>query len=95
VPGTTQTARRMVDSGLMAVFQDAGALILPSGCGPCCGGTGAPLGSGEVSICTAAVNDAGRMGAKDAEIYLASPATVAASAVSGRITDPRSLSAAN
>jgi 3-isopropylmalate/(R)-2-methylmalate dehydratase large subunit len=92
VPGTTQTARRMVDDGLMAVFQDAGAIVLPSGCGPCSGGTMGPLGSGEVSICTAAVNSAGRMGAKDADIYLGSPATVAASAINGRITDPRSMS---
>lgn len=92
VPGTTQSAKRMVDEGLMSVFQDAGAIILPSGCGPCSGGTGAPLGSGEVSISTAAVNAAGRMGAKDADIYLGSPATVAASAVSGRITDPRTVS---
>jgi homoaconitase/3-isopropylmalate dehydratase large subunit len=89
VPGTTQSARRMVDDGLMAVFQDAGAIILPSGCGPCAGGTMGPLGSGEVSISTAAVNTAGRMGAKDADIYLGSPATVAASALRGRITDPR------
>ena len=45
--------------------------------------------SKEVSICTATANAAGRFGAKDAEIYLGSPATVAASAVAGRITDPR------
>jgi 3-isopropylmalate/(R)-2-methylmalate dehydratase large subunit len=49
----------------------------------------APLASGEVSICTAATNSTGRMGAADAEIYLASPLTVAVSAVTGRITDPR------
>jgi len=47
------------------------------------------LDSGEVSVCTATANGAGRFGAKDADIYLGSPATVAASAVTGEITDPR------
>jgi homoaconitase/3-isopropylmalate dehydratase large subunit len=89
VPGTVASAKRIVDDGLMKIFQDAGAIVLPSGCGPCTKGTMAPLASGEVSICTAATNSAGRMGAKDAEIYLASPATVACSAVNGKISDPR------
>ncbi len=89
VPGTTATAARMVEDGLMRVFQEAGAVVLPAGCGPCSRGTMAPLASGEVSISTGATNVAGRMGAKDAEIYLASPATVACSAVAGKITDPR------
>jgi len=75
----------------MKIFQAAGAIVLPSGCGPCTKGTMAPLASGEVSICTAATNSAGRMGAKDAEIYLASPATVACSAVNGKISDPRAF----
>jgi 3-isopropylmalate/(R)-2-methylmalate dehydratase large subunit len=89
VPGTVASARRMVAEGLMDIFQEAGAIILPAGCGPCTKGTGAPLAAGEVSICTAATNYAGRMGDKAAEIYLASPATVACSAVEGKITDPR------
>ena len=89
VPGTVKTAQRLASEGLLQVFQDAGAIILPSGCGPCSGGSMGPLGSGERSISTAAVNTHGRMGAKDAEIFLGSPATVAASAVCGRITDPR------
>jgi 3-isopropylmalate/(R)-2-methylmalate dehydratase large subunit len=92
VPGTPQSARRMVDEGLMSVFQEAGAIVMPSGCGPCNGGNMGPLGSMEVSISTAAVNTAGRMGAKDAAIYLGSPATVAASAIAGQITDPRAIS---
>ncbi len=91
VPGTQQSAKRLVDDGLMSVFMDAGAIMLPSGCGPCSGGTMGLLGSGEASISTAAVNTFGRMGAKDADIYLGSPATVAVSAVSGQITDPRSM----
>jgi 3-isopropylmalate/(R)-2-methylmalate dehydratase large subunit len=93
VPGTTASAKRAVDDGLMTIFQDAGAIVLPAGCGPCTRGTMAPLTSGEVSISTGATNTAGRMGAKDAEIYLASPATVACSAIAGRITDPREFAA--
>ena len=79
VPGSVQSAKRLVDDGLMSVFQEAGAMVLPSGCGPCAGGVLGPLHSGEVSISSAATNGAGRMGAKDAECYLGSPAIVAAS----------------
>lgn len=89
VPGSVDSARRMGVEGLLAVFQNAGAIVLPSGCGPCAGGSMAPLTSGETSISTAATNGAGRMGAKDASIYLGSPATVAASAVAGYIADAR------
>ena len=91
VPGTVASSKRMVEDGLMRIFQDAGAIVLPAGCGPCTKGTMAPLAPGEVSICTAATNTPGRMGAKDAEIYLASPATVACSAVQGKISDPRAF----
>jgi len=89
VPGTIAIAQRMMDNGLTKDFMDAGAIFLPAGCGPCAGGVGAPLGPGEVSISTAATNGAGRMGARDAECYLASPVTVTASALAGRIVDPR------
>ena len=89
VPGTVETAGRMARDGLTQRFLDAGAILLPPGCGPCAGGAGGPLASGEVSISTAATNGQGRMGAKDAHCYLGSPLTVAASAVAGRIADPR------
>lgn len=89
VPGTIAIAQKMMETGLTREFMDAGAIILPAGCGPCAGGVGAPLGPGEVSISTAATNGAGRMGAHDAECYLASPVTVTASAIAGRIVDPR------
>jgi 3-isopropylmalate/(R)-2-methylmalate dehydratase large subunit len=89
VPGTIAIAQKMMESGLTKDFMDAGALLLPAGCGPCAGGVGAPLGPGEVSISTAATNGPGRMGARDAECYLASPVTVTASAIAGRIVDPR------
>ena len=91
VPGTAQTARRMADDGLTQIFLDAGAIMLPPGCGPCAGGSMAPLGPGEVSIATAATNHAGRFGAHDGHIYLGSPLTVAASAIAGCLADPRPL----
>jgi homoaconitase/3-isopropylmalate dehydratase large subunit len=89
-PGTEDSARRLAREGLLELLLASGAIVLPPGCGPCAGGASGPLASGEVSISTAAVNTPGRMGAKDAEMFLASPATVAASAIAGRITDPRS-----
>jgi len=88
-PATEDSTRRLHREGLLDVFQEAGAFVLPAGCGPCASGRMGLLHSGEVSICTATANAAGRFGAKDADIYLGSPATVAASAVAGKITDPR------
>lgn len=89
VPGSEDSTKRLHREGLLDVFQQAGAFMLPAGCGPCASGRMGLLHSGEVSICTATANGAGRFGASDADIYLGSPATVAASAVSGSITDPR------
>lgn len=91
VPGTVEVAKRMADTGLLQKYMDAGAMCLPPGCGPCAGGAGGPLASGEVSLSTAATNGSGRMGAKDAQCYLGSPLTVMASALAGRIVDPRSV----
>jgi 3-isopropylmalate/(R)-2-methylmalate dehydratase large subunit len=89
VPGSEDSTQRLHQDGLLDVFQRAGAFVLPAGCGPCASGRMGLLHSGEVSICTATANAAGRFGARDADIYLGSPATVAASAVTGTITDPR------
>ena len=89
VPGTISIAEKMMEAGLTKQFMDAGAIFLPAGCGPCAGGIGAPLGPGEVSISTAATNGSGRMGSREAECYLASPVTVTASAIAGKIVDPR------
>jgi 3-isopropylmalate/(R)-2-methylmalate dehydratase large subunit len=89
VPGSEDSTRRLHREGLLDVFQQAGAFVLPAGCGPCASGRMGLLHSGERSICTATANGAGRFGATDAEIYLGSPATVAASAVTGAIADPR------
>jgi len=88
-PGSEMSTRRMLAEGLMQTFLDAGAVMLPAGCGPCNDAVIGPVHSGEVSISTAANNAAGRFGAKDAKLYLGSPATVAASAVAGHIADPR------
>jgi homoaconitase/3-isopropylmalate dehydratase large subunit len=89
VPGSVGTAQRLADDGLARVFMEAGAMVLPAGCGPCAGGLMAPLGAGEVSISTAATNHAGRFGAVAGQPYLGSPLSVAASALRGCITDPR------
>jgi 3-isopropylmalate/(R)-2-methylmalate dehydratase large subunit len=90
-PGSERSTRRLAADGLMQVFLDAGAVLLPAGCGPCNDAVVGPVHSGEVSISTAANNNAGRFGARDARLYLGSPATVAASAIAGKIADPRTI----
>ncbi|HEY9279221.1 MAG TPA: aconitase family protein, partial [Eoetvoesiella sp.] len=91
VPGSEASTRRLVKDGLMEIFLDAGAMLLPAGCGPCNDAVVGPVASGEVSISTATNNNKGRFGATDAKLYLGSPATVAASALAGVITDPRKI----
>lgn len=90
-PGSEATNRRLATEGLLGIFIEAGAVMLPPGCGPCNDAVIGPVHSGEVSISTATNNNAGRFGARDAKLYLGSPATVAASAVAGVITDPRNI----
>jgi 3-isopropylmalate/(R)-2-methylmalate dehydratase large subunit len=94
-PGSEQSTRRMFSEGLMQTFVEAGVILLPAGCGPCNDAVVGPLHTGEVSISTASNSNAGRFGAKDAKLFLGSPATVAASAVAGCITDPRTLTPLN
>jgi 3-isopropylmalate/(R)-2-methylmalate dehydratase large subunit len=91
-PGTQEIFRQAMAEGLIDIFSSAGAIITAPGCGPCAGGKIGSLGVGEVSINTGTRNDYGRLGARDAQIYLASPASVAAAAVAGCIVDPRELS---
>ncbi len=90
-PGSAASLQRMARENLLQTFIEAGAVMLPPGCGPCNDAVIGPVHAGEVSISTAANNNAGRFGARDAQLYLGSPATVAASAVAGVITDARSL----
>lgn len=93
VPGTEDSLKRLTRDGLMGTFLDAGAFVLPAGCGLCSSNPIGPLNAGEASISTASANERGRFrGSRDAEMYLGSPATVAASAVAGQITDPREMS---
>jgi 3-isopropylmalate/(R)-2-methylmalate dehydratase large subunit len=88
-PGTQQIASAAAEEGLIAIFISAGAMLTAPGCGPCAGGRISPIAKGEVSINTGTRNDYGRLGTREAEIYLGSPFTVAASAVAGKIIDPR------
>ena len=88
-PGTQEIMSEAESAGLLRLFAEAGAMITQPGCGPCAGGRIGGMANGETSINTGTRNDYGRLGAPDAEIYLGSAATVAASAVTGKITDPR------
>ena len=88
-PGSEESMKRMAREGLLQIFIEAGAVMLPPGCGPCNDAVVGPVHSREASISTAANNNFGRFGAKDAQLYLGSPATVAASAIAGEIADAR------
>ena len=91
LPASREVLLAAVEAGLVSDLVNAGATLLNPGCGPCLGAHQGCMAPGEVTISTANRNFKGRMGSKEAYIYLASPATVAASALKGVITDPRSV----
>jgi 3-isopropylmalate dehydratase large subunit len=88
-PTSKEIFSRMVRTGLYEIFADAGVIIIHSTCGPCTMHHLGVLCAGEVCISSSSRNHKGRMGSKESSIYVASPLTVAASAVEGKITDPR------
>jgi len=89
IPASWEVYREALKSGALAVLAEAGCVILNSGCGPCLGAHEGIMAAGEACLSTSNRNFRGRMGHRDSEIYLASPATAAATAVAGRIADPR------
>jgi len=90
-PASTRIAAQAAADGTLAALTEAGAILLASGCGACAGYGAGLLSEGEVCIASTARNFKGRMGATTAQVYLGSPFTVAASAVTGCIADPRPL----
>jgi 3-isopropylmalate/(R)-2-methylmalate dehydratase large subunit len=93
IPASQEVYRQAMQEGLLEIFTDANAIVCGSACGPCLGGHIGLLAAGETCVSSSNRNFIGRMGSTQASVYLASPATVAASAVTGKITSAQQLEA--
>lgn len=91
LPAAISIYKRAMENGLIKIFLDAGAVVGPPTCGACCGAHMGVLAKDEVCISTTNRNFPGRMGHVESQTYLSSPLVAAASAVTGKITDPRDL----
>lgn len=89
LPGSQKVYMEAAKEGLIEILAEAGAAISTSTCGACIGGHMGVLGENEICLSTTSRNFKGRMGASTAQVYLSSPATAAATAIEGKITDPR------
>jgi 3-isopropylmalate/(R)-2-methylmalate dehydratase large subunit len=89
VPATTEVWKMAMREGLLEIFADAGCVVSTATCGACLGGHMGVLGADETCLSTTNRNFVGRMGSPQSKVYLASPATAAATAITGVITDPR------
>jgi 3-isopropylmalate/(R)-2-methylmalate dehydratase large subunit len=91
IPATQDIYKQALKEGLIEIFADAGAVVAAGTCGPCLGGYMGVMGPNDVCISTSNRNFPGRMGHKDAKVYLANPAVAAAAAVAGEIVPPESI----
>ncbi|MGD6933214.1 MAG: 3-isopropylmalate dehydratase large subunit [Candidatus Bathyarchaeia archaeon] len=93
IPASQEVYKQALAEGLTEIFTEAGAMVCGSACGPCLGGHIGLLAAGETCVSTSNRNFIGRMGSTQANVYLASPAVVAASALTGKITNPSAVEA--
>ena len=91
IPATQKIYLQAIEEGLVKTFIEAGAVVSTPTCGPCLGGYMGILAQGERCISTTNRNFVGRMGHVESEVYLASPAVAAASAITGKISSPEEL----
>ena len=91
IPATQDIYLKAMDNGLLKIFIEAGCVVSTPTCGPCLGGYMGILAAGERAVATTNRNFVGRMGDVNSEVYLASPAVAAASAIAGKIADPNEI----